>query len=367
MSDKLRILVWMSDVEERIRSVNLINRSGKYQAIEYRSAGGQIESLILQKPEVVLIDIDTAVSHPEEVAKQLRSKINGVHLIGLSRQWDEFKRKHMEGTFDSVLTVPFDYDSIEHAIVDAVSRDVKIKSDAIAFFAPKGKSGRTSLIINLASALARVSGERVAIIDAETGFADVSTFLNLNPQSTIVEAIRDLNFLTINTLGRYFERIAENVDALPGIKMSRDAVFVTPDGLTKLIAQCKRSYRYVLIDLSAGFNPVSIAACEAADLVYVTAMDNASFELKHAASALEIMKSLDNWEKRVQCVISRKRPDLKVKTELEEQLGVPVVLIPNEYLLTAESANNGRIAIEAQPKSEYRTQIDLLAEAIVNK
>ena len=81
----------------------------------------------------------------------------------------------------------------------------------LSFFSPKGKSGRTTLIVNLALSLARVSGEKVGIIDAETNFADMDAFLNLNPRSTIVEALRDLSYLTSGTLEKYFEEVSDKV------------------------------------------------------------------------------------------------------------------------------------------------------------
>ena len=52
------------------------------------------------------------------------------------------------------------------------------------------------------------------------------------------------------------------------------------------------------------------------------------------------------------------------KRELEEEIGCPVTLIPNEYLLCSEAANNGRMAVDIGSGSPLTQQIDRMAFAI---
>ena len=120
----------------------------------------------------------------------------------------------------------------------------------------------------------------------------------------------------------------------------------------------------MLVDLAPGFNPISIAAAEASERVYLTTMAGGAFEIKHLERAMEIFRSLDNWQQRVGCVITRMTPDVRRAKELEEQIGCPVTLIPNEYLLCSEAANNGRMAVDIGSGSPLTQQIDRMAFAI---
>ena len=365
MAQKLRTLVWVADTDLRIRLVNVINRSGNYEAFEYRNGAGELESLYNQRPQILLLDVDYAITNPEFAVKAIRENLPSVSIIGLSGRWDERKRQQYEELFDGVLVMPFDVDSFERVAEEAQNSSVASVCEVLSFFAPKGKSGRTTLIVNLAVNLARTTGERVAIIDAETNFADMEAFMNLSPQSTIVEALRDLNFLTQSTLARYFEEVPPNVHVLCGAKSQQQAKLITPEGLTKLIAMAKRSFRYILIDMTSGFNPVTIAACEAADKVYLTTMSSGTFELQHLAKALDIFKALDNSQERVECIITRIQPEVRRRRELEEQLGCPVTLIPNEYILCSQAANNGRMATDIGPRAALTEQINIMVEDIV--
>ena len=106
---------------------------------------------------------------------------------------------------------------------------------------------------------------------------------------------------------------------------------------------------------------------EAADTVYLTAMSGGTFELKHLSRALDIFHAMDDWQNRVECVITRITPEVRQRKILEDDLGCPVTLIPNEYHLCAQAANNGRMATDIGPKAALTQQIDLMAKAIIDK
>ena len=368
MTQKMRVAIWDGDSEVRNRMCTIVRRLDSYDVIEYRSGAGNVEELCSMRPEVILIEVDYTVSNPDSVVKEIRKKLPRVILIALSNQWDEGRRKIFADMFDGTLLRSFDADTFVKAVQNAMlNKTTDSNCMVLSFFAPKGKSGRTTTLINLAMALARKSGGSVGLIDAETNFADMDTFLNLNPQSTIVEALRDIGYLTPGTLTRYFEEVNSQVKVLCGAKTPQMAAFLEPKGLEKLINMARNIFSYVLIDLPPGFNQISIAACEVSDKVYLTAMSGGGYEIEHLQRSMEIFHSLDDWEKRVECILTRMKRDARVRGELEEKLGCPVVQLPNEYLLCAAAANNGRMAVDIGPDSQLTQQIDLMAEAICNK
>ena len=366
MVPKIRLCIWDDDSASRAAMLRVLNNLDEYQVNEYRSGAGGIDNLVALRPQVLLVDVDYTVTTPEKLVPELRKELPKLKLIALSKRWDEGSHtQYRDMGFDSLLLKPLDAESLQKAVATAQeSRVITSNCQVLSFFSPKGKSGRTTLIVNLALALARVSGEKVGIIDAETNFADMDAFLNLNPRSTIVEALRDLSYLTPGTLEKYFEEVSDKVYFMCGAKTPQQAACVEPEGLTKLIDLARSNFRYLLVDLAPGFNPISIAAAEASERVYLTIMAGGAFEIKHLQRAMEIFKSLDAWQQRVACVITRMHPDVRQAKELEEQLGCPVTLIPNEYLLCSEAANNGRMALDIGSGSALTQQIDRMAFAI---
>ena len=154
------------------------------------------------RPQILLLDVDYTIAQPDKLVPELRKGLPDLKIIALGKRWDESSRQKFNDLgFDAMLLKPLDVESFLKA-VESANQDKSVKSNCqvLSFFSPKGKSGRTTLIVNLALALARVSGEKVGIIDAETNFADMDAFLNLNPRSTIVEGMRALSYLTSGTL-----------------------------------------------------------------------------------------------------------------------------------------------------------------------
>ena len=367
MVQKIRVCIWDEDNNSRAGMLRVLNNLEDYQIIEYHDGSGGIGNLESLRPQVLLVDVDYTIAQPEKLAAELRKTMPNLKLVAMGKRWDENSREmYKDKGYDALLLKPLDVESFQIAMQTAFAAKVRLGSncEVLSFFSPKGKSGRTTLIVNLALALARVSGEKVGIIDAETNFADMDAFLNLNPRSTIVEALRDLSYLTSGTLEKYFEEVSDKVFVLCGATSPQQAAFVEPEGLTKLINLARPNYRYILVDLAPGFNPISIAAAEASERVYLTTMAGGTFEIKHLQRAMEIFRSLDNWQQRVGCVITRMAPDVRRAKELEEQIGCPVTLIPNEYLLCSEAANNGRMAVDIGSGSPLTQQIDRMAFAI---
>ena len=367
MVQKVRVCIWDEDNSSRAGILRVLKNLEDYQIIEYHDGSGGIGNLESLRPQVLLVDVDYTIAQPEKLAAELRKTMPTLKLVAMGKRWEENSREMFEEMgYDAMLLKPLDVESFQKAMEIAFASKVRIGNNCqvLSFFSPKGKSGRTTLIVNLALALARVSGEKVGIIDAETNFADMDAFLNLNPRSTIVEALRDLTYLTSGTLEKYFEEVSDKVFVLCGAKSPQQAAFVEPEGLTKLINLARPNYRYILVDLAPGFNPISIAAAEASEKVYLTTMAGGTFEIRHLERAMEIFRSLDNWQQRVGCVITRMAPDVRRAKELEERIGCPVTLIPNEYLLCSEAANNGRMALDIGSGSPLTQQIDRMAFAI---
>ena len=94
-------------------------------------------------------------------------------------------------------------------------------------------------------------------------------FFNLSPQSTIVEAVRDIGFLSPTTLNSYFIPVSDKVSVLCGTRRPEYAEQVLPEDFTALVQMARGAFRYLLIDVPSAFTPVSIAASEISDKVCV--------------------------------------------------------------------------------------------------
>lgn len=206
----------------------------------------------------------------------------------------------------------------------------------------------------------------MAIIDGDLQFGDMSVFFNLTPQSTIVEAVRDISFLSPVTLKSYFSQVGDNLFILCGTSKPDLAETVTMDGMTSLIHMAKSIFRYVLIDLSSGFTDITCTACEESDKTVLMAMVNGGYEVQHMKRAFEIFQCWDDYKTRIRPVFTRVNPCTEEeRAAFSKALGFPVYhVLPNEYLAVSSAADNGRLVIDQEPDNPFSRAVMGMADEI---
>ena len=350
---------------ERLSSV--IRNTKDFELVSrYQRAGDALGQGLVFKPNLILLDIDEEdnLSMLEEFTKTF----SDADVICLSAKWapsdsESIARAGAKG----FIIKPFTSEELQEALRTFNKSGLSFGSNVLAFFSPKGKSGKTTLIANLGMALAQKTGQQVGVIDADLQFGDMSVFFNLAPKTTLMEAVRDINFLSPVTLNSYFLPIAENLRVLCGTRRPEYAEMVDIKSFTEVVDMARSMYRYVLIDLPSGFTPISIATAEASDITYLAAMINGTFEIQHMKRALDIFKAWPDYEQRVKTVFTRVEPcDANEQSKLSKSMEYPVSsIIPNEYMLVSSAANNGQMAILEQPDSRFAKMVNQMADDII--
>lgn len=354
---------------ERLSSV-IRATSGFNLIARYQMAGDALGQGALFKPNIILLDID--VSGNLALIPEFATTFPQAALLCVSSHWDaKDAAQIVKAGAKGYLVKPFTGEEFLEAVQTFGKSGMALGSEVLAFFSPKGKSGKTTLIANLAMSLANKSGEAVGIIDADLQFGDMAVFFNLEPKSTIMEATRDIKFLSPITLNSYFVSVpeAENIHVLCGTKKPEYAELVEVAPFEDTVRMAQSLFRYVLLDLPPGFNPISLAAAEIASTTYVMAMVGGGYEVQHMKRALEIFKAWPDYESRVKTIFTRVSPCTDEERKiLEEELGYPVsAILPNEYLLVSAAANNGRMAVDIQPDTPLSQNINRLSEDIMGR
>ncbi len=354
---------------ERLSSV-IRGTSGFSLAARYQQAGDALGQSAMFKPNIILLDIDEKGNLG--LVPEFASAFPGAAILCISSHWDAKESDQIaQAGAKGYLVKPFSSEELTEAVQTFSKSGMAQGSEVLAFFSPKGKSGKTTLIANLAMSLAARSGEPVGIIDADLQFGDMAVFFNLEPKSTIVEATRDVKFLSPITLNPYFMAVpeAENIRVLCGTKKPEFAEMVEIAPFEDLVRMAQSLFRYVLIDLPPGFNPISVASAELADTTYVVAMVGGGFEVLHMKRALDVFKAWPDYEQRVKTIFTRVSPCTEKERELlEQELGYPVSsIIPNEYLLVSAAANSGRMAVDVQPDTPLSKNINRLSKDIMGR
>ena len=347
---------------------NVINETEGFSlAARYQEPADALGQGAVFNPNLIMLDVE---ANPVSLLDDFKRMYPDTSIVCLGDHWNaETASMLVRAGARGYLIKPFTGEELKKAIKTFGKSGMEVSSEVIAFFSPKGKSGKTTLIANLAMSLARKSGEQVGIIDADLQFGDMAVFFNLEPRSTIVEAVRDINFLSPISLNGYFMPVNDQVHILCGTKNPSLGDKVAIDSFTEMVTMAKGLFRYILIDMPPGFCPMSIEAAEMSDVTYMVAMVNGAYEVKHMRRALEIFEDWENYRERVKMVFTRVSPcDIQQQQTLEMMLGYPVEgILPNAYMVVSNAADNGSMALDLEPNSQLAKNINLLADKLMRR
>ena len=347
--------------------ISELKKSPDYEvAANYKTATSALGQSRMFKPELFLMDVD----HHESV--NLISAFKDLYpdaiILGLMENWNsKISYACLKAGATGCILKSATLKEMQNSLELYRRRGQNKPARIISFFSPKGRAGRTTVATILALKIAEKSGERVALIDADLQFGDMPIFFDVEPKSTVVDAAQDIKLLTPLTLEPYFYPIKENVSLLSSPKRPEYAELVDVESLIEVVRMTCSLYRYVLIDLPVGFNPISISICDFANTNVVMAMLNNVFDIIHMRRALEMFQTEKHTDKKIYTCFTRVNPCTEEeRLKIQRQLGYPVTdILPNEYQMIS-LANSGRIAKRLPNDSLLVENISKIADDVVS-
>jgi flagellar biosynthesis protein FlhG len=136
----------------------------------------------------------------------------------------------------------------------------------IAVTGGKGGTGKTSIAVNLAQALAS-NGQRTLLLDADLGMANVDVLLGLDAKHTLLDVLsgmrrlEDIMITVSNNL--------QVIPAAPGIKQLAHMGRQECAGLVRAFSDLKHPLDFLLVDTATGVSESVASFCRAANEVLV--------------------------------------------------------------------------------------------------
>jgi pilus assembly protein CpaE len=202
----------------------------------------------------------------------------------------------------------------------------------------------------------------VVLVDADLQFGDVALMLGLQPVHTILDAVQAGDRIDGGLLGNLMLRHeASGLFVLAAPTEPESAEQIGREDLARILNVLRENCAHIVIDTSANFGEVTLAALkEADDILVLASLDVMS--LKSARVGLQTMRVLGIPFDNVKFVLNRAntRVGLTV-TDAGRALEMKVdAALPSE-LAVAESVNRGVPVYISSPRSKFSKGIDDLA------
>ena len=362
-----RVIIIEDDHAALDEMVATLRRSANFDvSATYKNSAAAINPAGMFHPNLFLINVEN--ENNLEMLPDFAEKFPGAFFLGTMNQWNPtIAERAAAGGATGCILQPMTAKDILEYIQLYTARGLHRPAQLVSFFSPKGRAGRTTLAAILALLIAEKTGERVALIDADLQFGDLPIFFDVEPKKTVVDATQDIKFLTPLSFTPYFHEIKRGVSLLSSPSHPEYAELVAPEALVEVVMMAKSIFRYVLVDLPAGFNPVTLNLCRISNLVFITTMINSGFEVKHTKKAMEMFDSQSDERRKVLTVFTRVNPFTEEnRQKIAGQLGYNVdVMIPNEYKMISV-ANSGRLAKGLPKDTQLMKSIGEMADRIIN-
>jgi len=231
-------------------------------------------------------------------------------------------------------------------------------------FAAKGGLGATTLAINLAVSMAERTERKTLLVELDTRQSDIVTFLDLKPRYSIHDVVENLGRMDESLLRGLLTRHASGLWTVPGpTRLERGQL--SPEQVSGAIELLRAHFDHVLMDLRHDFDPATVAALEASDMIlFVTSLDVAA--LRSGAAALAAFRHLGVDSKKIKVVIMRDGTgDSVTLKHVRTTLGLPIYWrTPSDYQTVVASINAGQPLVSASPRAKISKNLRELAETL---
>ena len=250
------------------------------------------------------------------------------------------------------------------------------ESKIITVYSNKGGIGKTTIAVNLAAELAKVTKDKVALVDLNLQLGDISTFLNLNPTFDVNYVLKKLVDKDKDTVLKAFEKYkSTSLYVLADPSYIEQSESITPQEITKLFGALKKIFPYIVIDMSSNIDPNSLKILDESDWILFTTIVNIP-AIRNCQRCLNLFRSRRYPEGKVKIVINRymENDDIKVE-DIENTLGEKIYWkIPNNYFTIMDAVNKGVSIAEVNPNSnvgnnfrEFATKVsdEIIEQAVL--
>ena len=249
----------------------------------------------------------------------------------------------------------------------AGSGETQTPGKVITVFSTKGGVGKSMLSTNLAVALAKITGKRVAMLDLDLEFGDVGIMLGLKPQHTLFDAVQAFERLDSEMLLGLMQDHESGVKVMLAPVRPEDAESISATRIAHVIKMMRDTFDYVVVDTSPSFSDAVLAALDRSDSIFViTTMDVAS--IKNTRISLQKLRQLGFENGRVNLVLNRSDSKVLLEpAEVERALGDRIVAhIPSDRCVP-RAVNKGVPVITDVPRCNVSRSIMGLAQTIASQ
>lgn len=231
----------------------------------------------------------------------------------------------------------------------------------------KGGSGASFIACNLGHIMSADLAQKTALIDLDLQFGTLPLYLDMNPRTTLMDALAMADQLDGVALEGYMARHASGLHLLPAMSDHLGLPWEIPEAsLNRILNLATGNYDQLIVDLPRQIDPLTSSVIERADHVLVVMQQS----LTHIRDAKRLLQVITN-----ELGVPRQATEVLVNRYYEKN---PITLqdisqalqrddmqtVPNDFLRVSESVNTGRPMFESARNAAVTRTLQCLAQRL---
>src|SRR5438876_6731909 len=324
------------------------------------------------QPDLVIVDTRGDVSSAMPGIERLRASAPGAGIFAIALEADpDVILQSMRAGANEFFTWPPDEETFHGAIRRTAARresaqGARPPAATLVFFGAKGGAGTTTLAVNCAIELARLSKRSTVIVDLKPGLGEVALFLGIRQRYSLIDALDNLHRLDKEFLKELVVKHKSGLDILGGSDNFDRPGATDAGALEEVFRLLARQYDYILIDAGSQINSVAVAALYTADTMFLVANPDVP-SVRNAQRLLDRVRQVGACGERVRILLNRAAEPYPIPPkQIESALGHPIHhMFPSDYKTVSTALNSG-VPLALTGNSDIAAQFDRFTRAILD-
>jgi pilus assembly protein CpaE len=315
-------------------------------------------------PDILVADIRGDATAALLTIEQLRAWAAGACIVAVAQEAEpNLILKAMRAGVNEFLVWPPTEDAFNEAIRRAETRRELSQEGApiartMVFFGAKGGAGTTTVTVNCAVDVARMSKKPAVIVDLKPGLGEVALFLGVRPKYSLLDAIDNLPRLDKHMLSSLVAKHKSGLEILAGSDQFDRPAAADASAMGEVFRVLARNYDYIFIDAGNQINQQSVAALAGADHVFLVVTPDVP-SIRNSQRLLNRLRQLGVHKDRVRILLNRAAEPFPIPPkQIEGALGHTIHhTFASDYKVVSTALNSG-VPLAQTGKSDLATQFD---------
>ncbi len=319
-------------------------------------------------PNVIVVSLDEPLARSFRTIESLSVAQPNSPIVAVTPSGDrELPRKAVRAGARDYIALPLGHGELAktiRAVYEAEQKRLGIAApdagksvgsgELYVVCGAKGGIGKTTLAVNLASAIAAATKEKVALVDLDIHNGDIALLLDIVPEHGIVEAALNADRLEPDFLMSLAYTDASGVHIFSAPTSLEEMTDVTAEQIGRVLDLLGRMFDYVVVDTAPTFTDITLTAIDRATASLLVTTPELS-ALKRTKLALSLL--LQGWhfpDERIRLVLNWPSPHRNITvTDIENTLRHKVYWEVIYDPTVEDAVRLGRPCVENKPVARF--------------